>query len=423
MLDTKFIRANLERVREGAKQKRIEIDLDRLIALDDERKAILAEEEALRARQKSAGKEIAQLEGAEKQAAVEALGKIPEQVKEQTSRRREVEQQLDELARLVPQPPDPEVPIGVDDTENVELYTWGEKPQFEFEPKDHVTLGTDLGIIDFPRSAKLAGSQTYMLVGDGALLELAVLRLALDHIVEQGFTPMITPTLVRYEPLYGTAYFPGGEEQAYACERDKLWLTGTSEVPVTAYHMDEEVDAESLPLRYAGYSTCYRREAGAAGRDTKGLYRIHQFNKVEQVVICRGDEKESREHHQAILKNSEEVLQKMGLPYRVVNVCSGDLGQGQAQKFDIECWMPSRGWGETHSASRFYDFQARRLNLRYRDENGKLQFCHTLNNTVIATPRVLIPIIENGQRADGAIVIPEALVPYMGGKSVIEPRI
>lgn len=423
MLDTKFIRANLERVREGAKQKRIEIDLDRLIALDDERKAILAEEEALRARQKSAGKEIAQLEGAEKQAAVEALGKIPEQVKEQTSRRREVEQQLDELARLVPQPPDPEVPIGVDDTENVELYTWGEKPQFEFEPKDHVTLGTDLGIIDFPRSAKLAGSQTYMLVGDGALLELAVLRLALDHIVEQGFTPMITPTLVRYEPLYGTAYFPGGEEQAYACERDKLWLTGTSEVPVTAYHMDEEVDAESLPLRYAGYSTCYRREAGAAGRDTKGLYRIHQFNKVEQVVICRGDEKESREHHQAILKNSEEVLQKMGLPYRVVNVCSGDLGQGQAQKFDIECWMPSRGWGETHSASRFYDFQARRLNLRYRDENGKLQFCHTLNNTVIATPRVLIPIIENGQRADGSIVIPEALVPYMGGKSVIEPRI
>jgi len=423
VLDTKFIRANLERVREGAKQKRIEIDLDRLIALDDERKAILAEEEALRARQKSAGKEIAQLEGAEKQAAVEALGKIPEQVKEQTSRRREVEQQLDELARLVPQPPDPEVPIGVDDTENVELYTWGEKPQFEFEPKDHVTLGTDLGIIDFPRSAKLAGSQTYMLVGDGALLELAVLRLALDHIVEQGFTPMITPTLVRYEPLYGTAYFPGGEEQAYACERDKLWLTGTSEVPVTAYHMDEEVDAESLPLRYAGYSTCYRREAGAAGRDTKGLYRIHQFNKVEQVVICRGDEKESREHHQAILKNSEEVLQKMGLPYRVVNVCSGDLGQGQAQKFDIECWMPSRGWGETHSASRFYDFQARRLNLRYRDENGKLQFCHTLNNTVIATPRVLIPIIENGQRADGSIVIPEALVPYMGGKSVIEPRI
>jgi len=186
VLDTKFIRANLERVREGAKQKRIEIDLDRLVALDDERKAILAEEESLRARQKSAGKEIAQLEGAEKQAAVEALGKIPEQVKEQTNRRREVEQQLDELARLVPQPPDPEVPIGVDDTENVELYTWGEKPQFEFEPKDHVTLGTELGIIDFPRSAKLAGSQTYMLVGDGALLELAVLRLALDHIVEQG---------------------------------------------------------------------------------------------------------------------------------------------------------------------------------------------------------------------------------------------
>ena len=422
MLDMKFIRANLEQVREGARWKRIEVDLDRLVHLDDERKKHLVEEEELRNRRKVAGKEIAQLEGAAKQEAIEALGKIPDRIKELTDRRRGVEEELDGLLALVPQPPDPEVPHGLDDTENVELYTWGEKPSFEFEPKDHVTLGTDLGIIDFPRAAKLAGSQTYMLVGDGALLELAVLRYALDTIVAEGFVPMITPTLVRYEPLYGTAYFPGGEDQAYACERDKLWLTGTSEVPVTAYHMGETVELDQLPLKYAGYSTCYRREAGAAGRDTKGLYRIHQFNKVEQVVICKADEAESREFHQSILKNSETVLQGMGLPYRVVNVCSGDLGQGQAQKFDIECWMPSRGWGETHSASRFYEFQSRRLDLRYRDEDGKLKYCHTLNNTVIATPRVLIPILENNQQADGSIRIPEVLVPYMAGKTEIRAR-
>ena len=422
MLDMKFLRANLDRVREGAEQKRIEVDLDRLIALDDERKEVLREVEELRNRKKTAGKEIAKLEGDEKAEAIAALGKIPERVKVLDEREKQVVQEIAELAALVPQPPDPEVPVGLDDTENVELRTWGEKPQFEFEPKDHVTLGTELGIIDFPRAAKLAGSQTYMLVGDGALLELAVLRYALDTILAEGFVPMITPTLVRYEPLYGTAYFPGGEEQAYACEKDRLWLTGTSEVPVTAYHMGETLEADQLPLKYAGYSSCYRREAGAAGRDTKGLYRIHQFNKVEQVVICKSDVAESKEHHLSILKNSEMVLQGMELPYRVVNVCSGDLGQGQAMKYDIECWMPSRGWGETHSASRFYDFQSRRLDLRYRDENGKLQFCHTLNNTVIATPRVLIPILENNQQADGSVRIPEVLVPYMGGKTEIRPR-
>ncbi len=422
MLDIKFIRANLHEVREGARRKRIEVDLDRLLALDDERKTVIAEQEDLRFRQKSAGKSIATLEGEAKTRAIAELGEIPARSKFLDERKKAILGELDELARHVPQPPDPGVPIGIDDRENVELRTWGEVPRFEFEPADHVTLGTDLGIVDFPRAAKLAGSQTYLLLGDGALLELAVLRLATEHIVGKGFVPMITPTLVRYEPLYGTAYFPGGEDQAYACERDNLWLTGTSEVPVTAYHMDEVLDEKDLPLRYAGYSTCYRREAGAAGRDTKGLYRIHQFNKVEQVVICRADRDVSIEHHREILQNSEEILQQLELPYRVVDVCTGDLGQGQAQKFDIECWMPSRGWGETHSASRFYDFQARRLNLRYRDADGKMRFCHTLNNTVIATPRVLISILENNQQADGSVRIPAALVPYMGGRTEIRKK-
>jgi seryl-tRNA synthetase len=422
MLDIKSIRANLEAVREGARRKRIEVDLDRLISLDDVRKELLAEQETLRHGQKNAGKEIAKLSGSEKQAAIAAQGRTAARIQELGERLKTVSAELDEIARRVPQPPDPGVPEGIDDTQNVERWRWGEVPEFDFEPKDHVTLGTELGIVDFPRAAKLAGSQTYMLIGDGALLELAVLRLALEHIVGKGFVPMIPPTLVRYEPLYGTAYFPGGEEQAYACERDKLWLTGTSEVPVTAFHMDEVLEEEDLPLRYAGVSPCYRREAGAAGRDTKGLYRIHQFNKVEQVVICRADAEESKQHHRAIVRNSEEVLQALELPYRVVDVCSGDHGQGQAQKYDIECWMPSRGWGETHSASRFYDFQARRLNLRYRDAEGKMRFCHTLNNTVIATPRVLIPILENNQRADGSVRIPDALVPYMGGRRELRKK-
>ena len=423
MLDVKYIRANLETVRDGARRKRFEVDLDRILTLDDERKEILVELEELRHKQKVAGKEMAQLPPDKKEEGRKALGVISDRVKELNDRVKVVVAERDDLLGRVPSPPAEEVPDGETDADNVELYQRGTVREFDFEPKDHVTLGLDLGIVDFQRSSKIAGSQTYILLREGALLELAVLRLALDHIVEQGFVPMIVPTLVKYQALYGTAYFPGGEEQAYLCDKDNLYLAGTSEVPVTSYHSDEVLDEADLPLRYAGYSTCYRREAGAAGRDTKGLYRIHQFNKVEQVIISKNDEEESRRHHDFILKNSEQVLEKLEVPYRVVNVCTGDLGMGQIQKFDIECWMPSRGgWGETHSASRFHDFQSRRMNLRYRDADGKMQFCHTLNNTVIATPRVLIAILENHQDADGGVTIPKALVPYMGGRERIEPR-
>jgi seryl-tRNA synthetase len=222
--------------------------------------------------------------------------------------------------------------------------------------------------------------------------------------------------------MEGTAYFPGGEEQAYKMEKDDLYLIGTSEVPLTSLHRDEILPLEQLPLRYVAMSPCFRREAGAAGKDTKGLYRIHQFWKVEQVVIDRADPERSLEHHHAILKNSEDLLQALELPYRVVNVCGGDLGQPQIQKFDLETWMPSRGgYGETHSASRFHDFQARRLNLRYRDEDGKPQFCYTLNNTVVASPRILIPLLENYQQADGSVVVPEVLRPALGGLEVLSP--
>jgi seryl-tRNA synthetase len=335
-----------------------------------------------------------------------------------------VETELSELLLKIPNLPDPEVPEGKTDRDNVEIKTVGEPRQFDFEPKDHLELGTQLDLIDIPRAAKLAGTRTYILKNDGALLELAVLNYALAQVRAKGFVPMVVPTLVRHNALVGTAYFPGGEDQAYVCEKDDLYLIGTSEVPVTAYHSGEILDESELPKLYAGYSTCYRREAGAAGKDTKGLYRIHQFSKVEQVVVCRNDVAESKAFHKLILENAEAILVGLGLPYRVVNVCGGDLGAPQIQKFDIETWMPSRGgYGETHSASRFYDFQARRLNLRYRDSKGKVRFCHTLNNTAIASPRILISILENYQNSDGSITVPEVLRPYLGGKSEIRSAI
>jgi seryl-tRNA synthetase len=322
----------------------------------------------------------------------------------------------------VPNPPADHVPDGKDDTENVELRTWGTPRQFEFEIRDHVELGLLHDVMDFERAAKLAGSRTYFLKGAGALLELAVLRLALDHITSKGFMPMLVPNLVRPFAMFGTAYYPGGEEQSYQIDRDGLALIGTSEVPLTAYHASEILAEDELPRCYAGWSSCFRREAGTYGRDTRGLYRIHQFQKVEQVVVCRADEDESMSWHRQILQNSEEVLQKLELPYRVVNVCGGDLGRGQVQKFDLETWMPSRNsYSETHSASRFHDFQARRLNMRYRDSDGKVQFCHTLNNTVIASPRILIPLLETYQHEDGSIDIPEALRPYLLGLERLEP--
>jgi seryl-tRNA synthetase len=229
--------------------------------------------------------------------------------------------------------------------------------------------------------------------------------------------------MVRYEAMEGTAYFPGGEEQAYKMAKDDLYLIGTAEVPVTSLHAGEILDAAELPKRYVACTPCFRREAGTYGKDTRGLYRIHQFWKVEQVIVDRADEQKSKEHHQAIVAHAERLLAKLELPYRIVNVCGGDLGQPQVQKFDIECWMPSRGgYGETHSASRFHDFQSRRLDMRYRDEAGKVRHCHTLNNTVVASPRILIALLENHQQADGSVSIPVALRPYLGGREALRPR-
>jgi seryl-tRNA synthetase len=425
MLDIKRIRSDPEAVKAGARKKRIPAEelVDLVIRADESRRNLTAEWESIKAEQNRAGKEIAKLSGAEKGERIRKMGDLSARGKELEAELGKLEAEMGDLLLRIPNIPDPEVPDGLTDADNVEVRRWGTPREFSFPWKDHLALGSSLDIIDIDRAAKLAGSRTYLLKGDAALLELAVLYFTVSRLVEKGFTPMIVPTLVRREPLVGTAYFPGGEEQAYACERDELYLIGTSEVPVTAYHSGEILDEAELPKLYAGYSSCYRREAGAAGRDTKGLYRIHQFSKVEQVVVCKADEEESKRHHRFILENAEEVLRALELPYRVVNVCGGDLGSPQIQKFDLETWMPSRGgYGETHSASRFYDYQARRLNLRYRGADGKVRFCHTLNNTAIASPRILIAILENYQEADGRVRIPEVLRPYLGGRAFIEPR-
>ncbi len=441
MLDPRFIRENVDLIKKAAVDKRIDCDVDRLTEVDARRRTLQGELDQLRSQSREMGSLVGQLrnpksawygkalESGKTEADINAeaakvqkeLAQIKPRMKALDEEEASVIEEFDRLMLTVPQPPASDVPIGKDETENVELSRVGEPRKFEFEPKDHVELGKDLDIIDIEGGVKLAGTRNYILKRDGALLHQAVLRLAQDMMVQRGFTPMTVPVLVREEVMYGTGYFPTGRDQAYLCERDAMSLVGTAEVPLTAYRSDEILAEGDLPQKFVATSTCFRREAGAAGKDTYGLFRIHLFDKVEQVIVCRNDEAESKRFHAEILQNAEEVMQALNLPYRVVNVCTGDLGMGQVQKFDIETWMPSRNsYGETHSASRFHEFQARRLKMRYRDGAKKVHFCHTLNNTVIASPRILIPLLELYQNADGTVTIPQALRPYMGDRERIE---
>jgi seryl-tRNA synthetase len=423
MIDIKLIRDDPEKFIEAGRVKNIEVDIPALLEIDRELTDARRELQDIRTEQNRSGKEIAMLDGERKQAAIEKMADLKSRAKQLNDRVSELEPKFDELMLLVAQPPAPDVPVGKDDTENVEVRREGEVRQFDFEPRDHVQLGEALGIIDIPRGVKLAGSRNYVLRGAGAMLHHAVLRFAMDAVLGKGYEPLTVPVLVNESVMYGTGWFPVGRDQAYLAERDGMSLVGTAEVPVTAYHGDEILADADLPRKYVAMSTCFRREAGAGGKDTYGLYRIHYFDKVEQVVVCRNDPAVSLEYHEEILRNAEEVLKALELPYRVVNVCTGDLGQGQVQKFDIETWMPSReSYGETHSASRFHEFQARRLNMRYRDGEGTVRFCHTLNNTVIASPRILIPLLELYQNSDGSVTVPKVLRGYMGGMKKIEPR-
>jgi seryl-tRNA synthetase len=469
MIDIRLIRENPEKFKKAAKDKGFKIDIDKLLEIDSGLKSQKQQLQDITTEKNKIGESIPKLDGAEKAVKLNRLSELKEFEISINANIKSLQPKFDELMLLVAQPADDDVPIGKDETENVEIRKEGKIRQFDFEPKDHVQLGLALDIIDIERGVKLAGTRNYFLKGDGALLHWAVLRFAMDQMVAKGYVPMSVPVLMKNETMKGTGFFPGFEDQTYRTEEDqevpikdkamtgtefsqtyqveidqpvpmtgsssdseeqtyrmekgqlKINLAGTAEVPLTAYHMEEILKAEELPKKYVALSSCFRREAGAAGKDTYGLFRIHQFDKVEQVVICKNSVEESNKFHEEILANAEAVMQALELPYRVVNVCTGDLGRGQVKKYDIEAWMPSRkNYCETHSASKLYEFQARRMNLRYKDAATKRNlFCHTLNNTVIASPRILIPILELYQNTDGSVTIPKVLRPYMNGREKI----
>ncbi|MEE8169618.1 MAG: serine--tRNA ligase [Phycisphaerae bacterium] len=443
MLDIKFIREQLDQVRRACEVKQLPCDLDRLLAVDDRRRALQQETDELRRKSNEFSAQIGNYKNPKSKWHQQAIaaGRTPEElkaegdkiqaesaaikqrVKELEEDSRTVGEAFHGLMLTVPQIPSAKTPVGPDESGNVEVRRVGEPRKFDFKPKDHVELGKALGIIDLERGVKLAGTRNYVLRGAASLMHQAVLRLAMDTITTRGYEPMTVPVLVRDDMMVGTGYYPGGEEQAYRCERDGMSLVGTAEVALTAYHADDILDEAELPLKFAAVSTCFRREAGAACKDTHGIYRIHLFDKVEQVVIGRADDEESARLHEEIIANAEAVLQALELPYRLMMVCTGDMGQGKVEMYDIETWMPSRdAYGETHSASRFGEFQARRLNMRYRDGQKKVRFCYTLNNTVIASPRILIPLLELNQNEDGSVNVPKALRPYMNGLERIEQR-
>jgi len=320
----------------------------------------------------------------------------------------------------VPNVPDKSVPVGKDASGNKEVKKWGKLPKFTFKPKDHIELATKLDLVDFVRGAKVGGFRAYFLKNEAAMLEFAVLAYAFQKLIKKGYTPLIAPSLVKDFTLFGNGQFPWGREEVYHLEKDQLFLAGTAEVPVTAYFAGEILAEKDLPKKFVAFSPCFRREAGSYGKDTKGLYRLHQFSKIEQVIISTNDTNNSFTLHEELLANAEEILKDLELPYRVLLMCTGDMGEPQVKKYDIETWMPGRGeYGETMSNSMMGDFQARRLKIRYRTKDGAVKYCHTLNNTAIASPRILIAILENYQQEDGSILIPKVLQPFLS-KSVIK---
>ena len=415
MLDPKLLRENPDVVAESLRRRGVEADLDALVSLDAEHRAALQEAEQLRARQKEAGREIASLEGDAKQKAIEEVSGLADSVKEATARA----DGLGESFRLawleIPNLVDPTAADGFTEDDNDEIKRVGDPRQ---EGADHAALGEALGIIDTDRAAKVSGSRFGYLKGKGAMLEFSLVRWAMDHLHAAGFTPMIPPVLVREHALEGTGFFPEAREQVYEIPKDELFLVGTSEVSLAAYHGDEILDGDELPVRYAGFSTCFRREAGTYGKDTAGIFRVHQFDKVEMFVFTTPDA--SVEEHDRLLGVEESLVQELEVPYRVVNVAAGDLGASAAKKYDIEAWFPGeQNYREITSCSNTTDYQARRLKVRYRGDDGNT-IAHTLNGTACAVGRTILAILENHQQPDGSVVIPEALRRYTGF-DVIEP--
>jgi seryl-tRNA synthetase len=418
MLDRRFIRDNPEAVRAAVRVKGIHLDVDELLSLDQSSRDLQRELDAAQTRAKAFSRAFAK---ADEAARADLSAEHDEQdlhLKQVRDRLAQVNQDLQTLLLLTPTIPWPGAPVGADDSANVTIKVWGDKPVFDFEVRDHVDLLESRGWAEFARARKVAGERAYALTGDMVLLERALLSYALDYLVSIGSTVISVPVMVREEALVGTGQFPSHREETYALPADDLYLAGTAEVALVGLHSGEILDAKVLPIRYAGISPCFRREAGSAGRDVRGLLRVHQFEKVEQFIICAADDEESDRWHAELLGAAEHLLQGLELHYEVVECATGDMGAGKYRMNDVNTWFPSLGrFRETHSCSSLHDWQARRASVRYRDTDGTVKFAYTLNNTAIATPRLLAAVVENYQTADRKIRVPQVLQPYLGGRT------
>lgn len=422
MLDIKFIRENTAQVKQGIKDKGHDPKVvDAVLEKDDERRSLIGQIEKLRAERNDLNDK---LKNGRDDALIKQSVKLKKQLEDLEPQLRLVEKEYTDLMLQVPGIPLPEVPVGKNAKDNQVLRIWGVKKEFDFTPRNHIELGKALDIIDFDRGSKVSGFRGYYLKNDAVLLQFALMQYTLKKFIEHGYTPMTPPVILKKRAFVNSGHFPWGIHETYKFETDQddpteQFLAGTAEVPLVSYYQDEVLNAKDLPIRLIGYSPCFRKEAGNYGKDTKGVYRVHEFVKTEQVVICKNDLEESRRLHDEMLALTEEIAQDLDLPYRVLLMCTGDMGEPQAKKYDLEAWMPGRGdWGELASDSIMLDFQSRRANVRYRDPKGEMQFVHMLNNTASNSPRWLVAILENYQQADGSVKIPAPLVPYIGKEEI-----
>jgi seryl-tRNA synthetase len=418
MLDIKFIRENSDLIKLAATKKRLSFNVDELVQIDEKRLLLLKTVEDLRAEQNRASESIQQASPESRMTLIESMRRVKDDLKIKEDELEAVMTDWRRLMLAVPNIPDMSVPDGVSDEDNQEVKVSGTIPTYDFTPLDHIALMEAHDMVDFDRGTKTSGFRGYFLKNDGAMLEMAIWQYVMQRWQNKGFTPMLVPSLVKRETLLGTGYLPQGEDDLYKDGND--YLAGTGEVATMFYHADEVLESLAEPKKFIVWSPCFRKEAGSHGKDVKGLVRVHEFYKCEQVVLCEASHETSVKLHEEIRNHAEEMMEELGIMYHTVVNCGGDLGLGQVKKYDIEAWMPSQGkYRETHSASYFHDFQTRRLNIRYKDTDGKMRYAHSLNNTAAATPRLVTVLIEQYQQADGTIKVPDVLVPFMGGKTVL----
>ncbi len=423
MLDIKFIRENPDAVKKAVELKNMSLSIDDILKIDNELLEVKRKQQDLQEKRNAHSKKIPKASNEERPALIEEgrlIGAELDALKPEVTK---LEDELRTLLLRVPNPPAPDAPIGKDESDNVEVEKGGTLPKFSFTPRDHVEILELNNWAEFERIGQVCGSRSYSLRNEMVLLEMATHRFALDKLMAKGFTLVSVPAFARESALVGTGHFPDGRDQVYHLPDQDLYLSGTAEVQLNSLHAGDILREDQLPILYAGYSPCFRSEAGSHGRDVRGLIRVHQFMKVEQYVICKNDPAETEKWHKALLETSLEIVKELGLPYRVVECCTGDMGTGKVKMFDVECWVPSEDkYRETHSCSALHSWQARRTNTRYRDSEGKVEYVHTLNNTAVATPRLLVSLLENHQNEDGSVTIPEALRPYMSGKASIKGK-